>query len=57
MTVTVSASNFDEVVMKSDKPFCWILAVWCGPCRMVAPTVEKLIRITKAEPNREGQRG
>jgi len=43
MTVTVEASNFDEVVMKSDKPVLldfW--AVWCGPCRMVAPTVDKL---------------
>ena len=43
MTVTVQASNFDEVVMKSDKPVLldfW--AVWCGPCRMVAPTVDKL---------------
>ncbi len=43
MAVTVTAANFDEVVLKSDKPVLldfW--AVWCGPCRMVAPTVEKL---------------
>ena len=43
MALTVTAANFDEVVLKSDKPVLldfW--AVWCGPCRMVAPTVEKL---------------
>jgi thioredoxin 1 len=43
MALTVTVANFDELVMKSDKPVLldfW--AVWCGPCRMVAPTVEKL---------------
>ena len=43
MAITVTSANFDELVMRSDKPVLldfW--AVWCGPCRMVAPTVEKL---------------
>jgi len=43
MALTIKSDNFDELVMKSDKPvmidFC---AVWCGPCRMVAPTIDKL---------------
>ncbi len=43
MALTIKSDNFDEIVMKSDKPVLldfW--AVWCGPCRMVAPTIDKL---------------
>jgi thioredoxin 1 len=43
MALTIKSENFDELVMKSDKPVLldfW--AVWCGPCRMVAPTIDKL---------------
>ena len=43
MAITITDSNFDEVVLKSDKPVVidfW--AEWCGPCRMVGPIIEEL---------------
>ncbi len=43
MTVEVNDSNFEEVVLKSDKLVIidfW--AEWCGPCRMVTPIIEEI---------------
>lgn len=43
MALELTDANFDELVLKSDKPVLvdfW--AEWCGPCRMVGPFVEEI---------------
>ena len=43
MAVVVNDSNFDEIVMNSNKPVVldfW--AEWCGPCRMITPIIEEM---------------
>jgi len=44
MAVTiVTDSNFEELVVKSDKPVVLDLwAEWCGPCRMIEPHIEAM---------------
>lgn len=41
--VTITLENFENEVIKSDKPVLvdfW--APWCGPCRMLSPVVDEI---------------
>jgi thioredoxin 1 len=43
MALEVNEANFENVVLKSDKPVIvdfW--AEWCGPCRMIAPLMDDI---------------
>ena len=41
--LTITKSNFEETVLKSDKPVLLDLgASWCGPCRMQGPIIDQL---------------
>jgi len=43
MALEITDANFEELVLKSEKPVLvdfW--AAWCGPCRMVGPVIEEI---------------
>ena len=41
--ITVTSANFENEVLKSDKPVLidfW--AAWCGPCKMLSPVISEI---------------
>lgn len=43
MEITLNGKNFEEEVLKSDKPVIvdfW--ASWCGPCQMLGPVIAQI---------------
>ncbi len=43
--IVINSDNFENEVLKSEKTVLLdFYADWCGPCRMLSPTVEKIAK-------------
>jgi thioredoxin 1 len=61
--VEVTDGTFEEVVLKAERPTIvdfW--AVWCGPCKMIAPVLEEIandyeeqLQVVKLDVDQNGQ--
>ena len=61
--MNITKSNFEAEVMNSDKPVLidfW--APWCGPCRMLSPTISEIaeeygdkVKVCKVNVDEQGE--
>ena len=59
----ITSANFEQEVLKSDKPVLidfW--APWCGPCRMLSPTISEIaeeygdkVKVCKVNVDEQGE--
>ena len=50
MAQQISSQEFEEKVLKSDKPVLVdFFATWCGPCKMMSPVMEGKAAVYKLD--------